>query len=64
MNQQGKWYRLKAKDGRQEQWGCKVFHKGQRGEQIEVTNSRNEMTVVTLGKRVAEFDDAELWTVE
>jgi hypothetical protein len=59
MNQQGRWYKLKD-----ESWGCKVFHNGERGEQIDVTNAKNETKTVTLGKRVAKFDDAELWTVE
>jgi len=64
MHQQGKWYKLKAKDGRDETWGCKVFHEGKHGEQIEVVNSKGETKLITLGNRVAKFEDAELWTIE
>lgn len=52
------WYKL-----RDETWGVKVRHEGQPGEQVEVTNKKGETKTTYLGKRVAKFDDAELWSV-
>jgi len=52
------WYKLKD-----ESWGVKVRHEGQAGEQITVVNKKGEEKTVFLGKRVAKFDDAQLWSV-
>jgi hypothetical protein len=52
------WYKLKD-----ESWGVKVRHEGQPGEQVEVTNKKGETKTVFLDKRVAKFDDAQLWSV-
>ena len=52
------WYKLK--DG---SWGIKIRHDGQPGEEIEITNKKRETKTVYLGKRVAKFDDAQLWSV-
>jgi len=52
------WYKLK--DGT---WGVKVRHDGQPGEQVEVTNKKGETKTAFLDKRVAKFDDAQLWSV-
>ena len=52
------WYKL-----RDETWGVKVRHEGQPGEQVEVTNKKGETKTTYLSKRVAKFDDAELWSV-
>jgi hypothetical protein len=52
------WYKLK--DGT---WGVKIRHQGTEGEAIEVTNKAGEVKDAILGKRVAKFDDAELWSL-
>jgi len=52
------WYKLKD-----ETWGIKVRHDGQEGEQVNVTNKKGETKTVWLDKRVAKFDDAQLWSV-
>ena len=52
------WYKLK--DGT---WGVKVRHDGKPGEQVEVTNKKGETKTAYLDKRVAKFDDAQLWSV-
>lgn len=52
------WYKLKD-----ETWGVKVRHEGQEGEQVSVTNKKGETKTVWLNKRVAKFDDAQLWSV-
>ena len=52
------WYRLKD-----DSWGIKIRHDGAAGETVTVTNKKGEEKQVTLGKRVAKFDDAQLWTV-
>ena len=52
------WYRLKD-----ESWGVKVRHDGQEGEQVTVVNKKGEEKTVFLAKRVAKFDDAQLWSV-
>jgi hypothetical protein len=52
------WYKL-----RDETWGVKLRHQGEAGELVEVTNKKGETKTVYLGKRVAKFDDAELWSV-
>ena len=52
------WYKLKD-----ESWGVKVRHDGQEGEQVTVVNKKGEEKTVFLGKRVAKFDDAQLWSV-
>lgn len=54
----GTWYKLKD-----ETWGVKVRFAGQRGDQVNITNSKGEVKPATLGERVAKFDDAELWSV-
>ena len=52
------WYKLKD-----DSWGVKIRHDGQAGEEVTVTNKKGEEKTVFLGKRVAKFDDAQLWTV-
>jgi len=52
------WYKLKD-----ESWGVKVRHDAQPGEQVTVVNKKGEEKTVFLGKRVAKFDDAQLWSV-
>jgi hypothetical protein len=52
------WYKL-----RDESWGVKIRHEGQEGEEVTVTNKKGEEKTVWLGKRVAKFDDAQLWSV-
>jgi len=52
------WYKLKD-----DSWGVKIRHDGQAGEEVEVTNKKGETKTVFLGKRVAKFDDAQLWSV-
>ena len=52
------WYKLKD-----ESWGVKVRHDAQAGEQVTVVNKKGEEKTVFLGKRVAKFDDAQLWSV-
>jgi hypothetical protein len=51
------WYKLK--DG---SWGCKIRHEGLEGEKVTLTNKKGEATDVYLVKRVAKFDDAQLWS--
>jgi hypothetical protein len=41
----------------------KIRHDGQPGQQVEVTSKKGETKTVFLGKRVAKFDDAQLWSV-
>ena len=52
------WYKLK--DGT---WGVKIRHDGQAGDEVSVTNKKGETKTAFLGKRVAKFDDAQLWSV-
>lgn len=52
------WYKLKD-----DTWGVKIRHDGQEGEQVMVTNKKGEDKTVYLGRRVAKFDDAQLWSV-
>jgi hypothetical protein len=52
------WYKLKD-----ETWGIKIRHEGQPGDTVEVTNSKGETKTVTLARRAAKFDDAELWAI-
>jgi len=52
------WYKLKD-----DTWGVKTRHRGDVGEQVQVTNSKGESKTVYLARRVAQFDDAELWSV-
>lgn len=52
------WYKLKD-----ETWGVKIRHDGQEGEELAVTNKKGETKTVWLDKRVAKFDDAQLWSV-
>ncbi len=52
------WYKLKD-----DTWGVKIRHDGQPGEEVMVTNKKGEDKTVYLGKRVAKFDDAQLWSV-
>ena len=52
------WYKLKSGE-----WGVKIRHDGQAGEEIAVTNKKGEEKTVYLVKRAAKFDDAQLWEV-
>jgi hypothetical protein len=52
------WYKLKD-----ETWGVKVRHDGEQGQEVSVTNKKGETKTVWLNKRVAKFDDAQLWSV-
>ena len=52
------WYKLKSGE-----WGVKIRHNGEPGDKVEVTNKKGEEKTVFLGKRVAKFDDAQLWSV-
>jgi hypothetical protein len=52
------WYKLTD-----ESWGVKVRYDGQEGDQVTVTNKKGEEKTVWLAKRVAKFDDAQLWSV-
>jgi hypothetical protein len=52
------WYKLKD-----ETWGVKIRHEGQPGDNVQVTNSKGETKDATLARRVAKFDDAELWAI-
>lgn len=52
------WYKLKD-----ETWGIKIRHEGQPGDTVDVTNSKGETKTVTLARRAAKFDDAELWAI-
>ena len=52
------WYKLKD-----DSWGVKIRHDGQPGQEVTVTNKKGEERTVFLGKRVAKFDDAQLWSV-
>ena len=52
------WYKLKD-----ETWGVKIRHDGKEGEQVQVTSKKGETKTVFLGRRVAKFDDAQLWSV-
>ena len=56
--QSATWYKL-----RDETWGVKVRHDGQEGDKVIVTNKKGEDKTVWLAKRVAKFDDAQLWSV-
>jgi len=53
------WYKMKD-----DSWGVRI--KGAQGEanqQVEVVKKSGETKIVILGKLVAKFDDAELWSV-
>lgn len=52
------WYKLKTGE-----WGVKIRHQGESGEQVEVTNKKGETKQVWLANRAAKFDDAQLWEV-
>lgn len=52
------WYKLKSGE-----WGVKIRHDGQAGDEVEVTNKKGETKTVFLVKRAAKFDDAQLWEV-
>jgi hypothetical protein len=52
------WYKLK--DGT---WGVKIRQDGQAGDEVSVTNKKGETKTAFLDKRVAKFDDAQLWSV-
>jgi hypothetical protein len=52
------WYKLKSGE-----WGVKIRHDGQAGEEVTVTNKKGEEKTVYLVKRAAKFDDAQLWEV-
>ena len=52
------WYKLKSGE-----WGVKIRHDGQAGEEIAVTNKKGEEKTVYLVKRAAKFDDAQLWEI-
>ena len=52
------WYKLKSGA-----WGVKIRHDGQADEAVTVTNKKGEEKTVWLVKRVAKFDDAQLWEV-
>ena len=52
------WYKLKSGE-----WGIKIRHNGQPGDQVEVTNKKGETKLVWLVSRAAKFDDAQLWEV-
>jgi hypothetical protein len=52
------WYKLKSGE-----WGVKIRHDGQAGEEVAVTNKKGEEKTVYLVKRAAKFDDAQLWEV-
>lgn len=52
------WYKLK--DGT---WGVKIRQDGQGGSEVSVTNKKGETRTVFLDKRVAKFDDAQLWSI-
>ena len=52
------WYKLKSGE-----WGVKIRHDGQAGEEVAVTNKNGEEKTVYLVKRAAKFDDAQLWEV-
>jgi len=53
------WYKLKD-----DTWGVKIRYEGQAGEPVDVTNSKGETKTVMLARRVAKFDDAELWAID
>ena len=52
------WYKLKSGE-----WGVKIRHDGEPGDQVEVTNKSGETKQVWLVKRAAKFDDAQLWEI-
>lgn len=52
------WYKLKTGE-----WGVKIRHDGEVGEQIEVSNKKGEVKTVFLVNRAAKFDDAQLWEI-
>lgn len=53
------WYKLKD-----DSWGVRIKDaQGEPNQQIEVVNKSGETKIAVLGKRVAKFDDAELWTI-
>lgn len=57
MNE-GSWYKLKSGN-----WGVKIRHTGQVGDEVNVTNKKGESKVLWLSERAAKFDDAELWEI-
>ena len=57
MNQ-ATWYKLKTGE-----WGVKIRHVGQPGDEVNVTNKKGESKTMWLSDRTAKFDDAELWAV-
>ena len=52
------WYKLKSGE-----WGVKIRHDGEPGDQVEVTNKKGETKLVWLVSRAAKFDDAQLWEI-
>lgn len=53
------WYKLKD-----DSWGVRIKDaQGETNQQVEVVSKSGEAKIAILGKRVAKFDDAELWSV-